>query len=483
MLDHIRQNRENMLNTFSNKDELIKGGPGSGRKIGKTRSGKDVYDTYAHPSHNDFTAEDHRDARKLNYDKAVSLQEGKAYSEYNGKNSKEVTRLHIQASNHSSAAEYGDVHKGEKVSMDKDELIDEHKKLVATLESNSHEDDKEEAKDQKKELKDLKKSEDLTPFEHQELIKSQIANSLYGSALTDEELEKSANDYFEKGKKAATIGEQRTFGGKEYIKVASGWRLVGKNKGKHKDVSEMLHGKKAAFQAGDKVKVAAAGSKTKGFVSHIEKDGTVWITRHDDPTPGSGGGWDPNHLAKLSLEELDSFEDKLNKQVYGADVEKMSDADVEAKYNQYKKVSSNPNFNEHGKKLLAKYEAEMNKRKGSKKVEDVETLAPDKKKADFIKRLNEGAAQHKEATQREENFKHMERLNMINLVPGGEKYFKELGEGEKNYTPEDHVMGHFDMLEDSNRSKARKFYAKVQAAYPAIAKKIIKMYGDSFMWD
>lgn len=35
---------------------------------------------------------------------------------------------------------------------------------------------------------------------------------------------------FEKGKRAAAIGEKRMFGGKEYVKTATGWRPVGKGK-------------------------------------------------------------------------------------------------------------------------------------------------------------------------------------------------------------------------------------------------------------
>lgn len=48
--------------------------------------------------------------------------------------------------------------KGEKVTMDKQELINEHKKLVNVLDSESHEDDKEESKEQAAELKKLEKA-------------------------------------------------------------------------------------------------------------------------------------------------------------------------------------------------------------------------------------------------------------------------------------------------------------------------------------
>lgn len=39
------------------------------------------------------------------------------------------------------------------------------------------------------------------------------------------------DDYFEKGGKAAVMGEKRTFGGREYIKTADGWKFHGKGTG------------------------------------------------------------------------------------------------------------------------------------------------------------------------------------------------------------------------------------------------------------
>lgn len=71
-----------------------------------------------------------------------------------------------------------------------------------------------------------------TPFEHQRLIKAQIANSFNTeNALSSEELEKSADDFLEKGGKRAVIGEKRMFGGREYIKTAQGWKFHGKGTG------------------------------------------------------------------------------------------------------------------------------------------------------------------------------------------------------------------------------------------------------------
>lgn len=84
---------------------------------------------------------------------------------------------------------------------------------------------------------------------HQEEQRARIANSYKSeSIMSEDELTKSANEYFEKGGKKANVGEVRKFGGKDYIKTASGWRPVGKNKGKYKDAHETVHGKKESPQ-------------------------------------------------------------------------------------------------------------------------------------------------------------------------------------------------------------------------------------------
>lgn len=46
-------------------------GPRGGEIIGKTHSGKPIYDTYSHPAHKDFTPEDHNDAGNLHYQKSM----------------------------------------------------------------------------------------------------------------------------------------------------------------------------------------------------------------------------------------------------------------------------------------------------------------------------------------------------------------------------------------------------------------------------
>lgn len=53
---------------------------------------------------------------------------------------------------------YGiDIEKADTMKVKTKDMVDEHKKLINTLESESHKDDKEEAEDQKKELKEYEK--------------------------------------------------------------------------------------------------------------------------------------------------------------------------------------------------------------------------------------------------------------------------------------------------------------------------------------
>lgn len=86
---------------------------------------------------------------------------------------------------------------------------------------------------QKDQEQDDNSNENQTPSERRELIKSQIAGSFSEESerVTDEELEKSADDFLEKGGKRAVIGEKRQFGGREYIKTANGWKFHGKGTG------------------------------------------------------------------------------------------------------------------------------------------------------------------------------------------------------------------------------------------------------------
>lgn len=56
----VQDRAANIMKMFGR--DIIKGGVGSGRKIGTTRSGKDIYDTFEHPEHKDFDKKDHEDA-------------------------------------------------------------------------------------------------------------------------------------------------------------------------------------------------------------------------------------------------------------------------------------------------------------------------------------------------------------------------------------------------------------------------------------
>lgn len=124
-----------------------------------------------------------------------------------------------------------------------------------------------------------KASEDTvigTPLAQQELVKSRIASSFNSdNALSSEELEKGAHDFLEKGGKRAVIGEKRTFGGREYIKTASGWKFHGKG-------------------TGEKAKGHAAGALDhhveagKGPVDH-EKEAEKWGKELHTPTKLSHG--------------------------------------------------------------------------------------------------------------------------------------------------------------------------------------------------
>lgn len=66
---------------------------------------------------------------------------------------------------------------------------------------------------------------------HQDDINKSIQNSIGGEPLSQEELEKSTTDFFEKGASKNPIGAIKTFGGREYVKTAAGWKYHGKGTG------------------------------------------------------------------------------------------------------------------------------------------------------------------------------------------------------------------------------------------------------------
>lgn len=179
---------------------LQKGGEGSkgGKVIGHTKSGKPIY---AHngfnASHANFSHADHTEAAATNRNVAAQHRT-KAKS---APNAAQRQQHLAAASNHNQFA---------------NEHEEQAKKKGASEESVS---------------KGEEDTDDfMTPLEHQEILKAQIAES------------------FEKGGKAAVIGEKRVFGGKDYIKTAKGWRPVGKNGGKVKDAHDAIHGKKHSFE-------------------------------------------------------------------------------------------------------------------------------------------------------------------------------------------------------------------------------------------
>lgn len=68
----------------------------------------------------------------------------------------------------------------------------------------------------------------------------------------------------------------------------------------------------------------------------------------------------------INLSEEDKkliLKENQEEKPYGADATKMSDKDLKSKLDMYSKASKNPKFNEHGKKLLKKYQDESDKRK------------------------------------------------------------------------------------------------------------------------
>lgn len=188
--------RAHLMKSYTNwGNDIEKGGEGSrgGKIIGHTKSGKPIYESVGgsvkkfNKDHSHFSSEDHRESADLHkklrdehrgkyqktksnedYDKFMAHEH--EYLKHDSESDKKVGIKHKYPSSSSQKAvssqekRKNDVEKSESMKVDKQELIDEHKKLVNVLESPSHEDDKKEAKKQKKELKeyedDVKKSEE-----------------------------------------------------------------------------------------------------------------------------------------------------------------------------------------------------------------------------------------------------------------------------------------------------------------------------------
>jgi hypothetical protein len=284
MLKHIEEARKQQMSRISGSyiptETLEKGGEGSkgGKVIGHTKSGKAVYDNANHESHKDFTSQDHKEARTINekkYSKHWSDRNNAGFGKEKRMKAAQKERYHAdQARAHGdqefakkeSASEKGTLEQAllaKQKSADSDKYKDwssekheeqshsHHGNMMRAKqkgdskgemwEKNEYNKHKGLAEDKKD--KEIKKGQDInlsytTPFEYQAIEKARIAEAFNGDQAGEIEVE-----HLEKGKKAMP-GEKREFGGKEYMKTASGWRLVGKNKGKTKDAHDTIHGKK-----------------------------------------------------------------------------------------------------------------------------------------------------------------------------------------------------------------------------------------------
>lgn len=226
----------------SNEENLEKGGEGSrgGRVIGHTKSGSPIYDTTSQKSKTEHPLHKKLDSFLNKFpDNATSWSQA----------TDEVRDLARSAREHHN--EY-DLNVSEDDSKAAQSLNWREMKTPAEWNSKGKKFIKEMVGKMGKEAKDAfmkRHSEWLekaqanelnfqTPLEHQQLLKAQIANIYNGDQLGEMQAE-----ILEKGKKAV-IGEKRTFGDKEYIKTANGWRPVGKNGGKIKEAHDAIHGEK-----------------------------------------------------------------------------------------------------------------------------------------------------------------------------------------------------------------------------------------------
>ena len=111
----------------------------------------------------------------------------------------------------------------------------------------------------------------MTPHEHQQMIKQQIAGSYNSTTpqVSKEELEKSANDFFEKGGKRAAVGEIRTFGGRQYIRTTDGWKFHGKGTGKKAQEHSAATSKHSETES---AKMKARQAKFKEIYDKVHKE-------------------------------------------------------------------------------------------------------------------------------------------------------------------------------------------------------------------
>lgn len=139
----------------------------------QTESGKSIFSNMEHSTAHGYTVDDHNDAMNHYFSLAQKMtdkidqlesaghklpESAHKIKDFHNKKFKEHFRTGQKlADRQAKTEEAKKVKKGSTVTMDKEELIDEHKNLVNVLESPSHKDDKREAKKQKSELKEYTK--------------------------------------------------------------------------------------------------------------------------------------------------------------------------------------------------------------------------------------------------------------------------------------------------------------------------------------
>lgn len=134
-------------------------------------------------------------------------------------------------------------------------------------------------------------------------------------------------DNLQKGGKGAAIGTRKTFGGKEYIRSADGWKYVGKGTGAKAKAHVDAH--KASSEEGDKK--TSTPAEGKGLSDHAKDTPTETLRSiaHDDSKP--------KEMRDAASKELKDREDGEKKVA-----EKHEETPKEAKPEEEKKPESKP---------------------------------------------------------------------------------------------------------------------------------------------
>lgn len=133
-----------------------------------------------------------------------------------------------------------------------------------------------------------------------------------------------------KGRKAEVIGTKKTYGGKEYIKTANGWKPVGKKSGAAKQAADFVHGDEYKQTDGDSIKHGDYTIKlqhlshTQGSFTVYDKDGNqVGEKGYDLSVPGTSINDGRKNIFKRTDKELKDIADKIIER----DKEKKKEAD------------------------------------------------------------------------------------------------------------------------------------------------------------